>query len=210
MACVFPSCNIKGYSHPCLLLVTLWIMCLFWQDSIFLQFNLAYYLTVETLRDSNFQEEIFTCVAVLHSHKRTESACHLPIWWQSGEMNGLCSINSLQTGIICVSTSVYSFLEAFSPPWQLPVMIFFFCQNCDRSQVKTKESIGRKRSLGIYMLLGFQSPVVQLFLASVCSCFFCFFFWAIKHQKKNGKGVIIAVLFRQEGDYFSSDKNKAL
>lgn len=145
MACVFPSCNFREYSHPCLLLVTLGIMCLFWQDSSFLHFNLAYYLTVKTLRDSSFQEEIFTCVAVLHLRKRTESACHLPIWWRSREMNSLCSINSLQTGTICVSTNVYSFVEAFSPLWQLPVMIFFFCQNCHRSQVKTKESIRRKK-----------------------------------------------------------------
>lgn len=150
MACIFAHCNthcssMRDYSHPCLLSVALGIMCLFWHDPIFLHFNLACYLTVKTVRDNNFQKDIFTWVAVLHSHKRTESACHLPVWWQSREMNGFCSINSLQTSIICVSTSVYSFLEAFSPPWQLPVMIFFFCQGYDRRQIEIKESIREKK-----------------------------------------------------------------
>lgn len=101
-------------------------------------------ITVKTLRDNNFQKEIFTCV-LFYIHLRTATACHLPVWWQSGEMNSFCSINSLQTGIICVSTSVYSFLDIFSLPWQLPVMIFFFCQGYDRSQVKTKQRTGGKK-----------------------------------------------------------------
>lgn len=91
-------------------------------------------------------------------------------------MNSLCFINSLQTSIILVSTNPYYFRSGLSPMTTSSNNLFLLPRLWQKSG-HIKEIICGKICQGIYIVLGFQSCVVQLFLPPVCNLFFCIVHW---------------------------------